>query len=76
VLSESLSSKDSTIKDLGRPSHMYHNVPGSPDMDKRVRRDGGVALVVRATGVTMSLGSHDVGAILHGMKTNQGSRVF
>jgi hypothetical protein len=46
------------------------------DVDKGVRRDGSVASVVRATGITMALGPPNVGVILCGMKTRRGSRAL
>jgi hypothetical protein len=46
------------------------------DVGKGVRRGGGVASVGRAAGVTTSLGSPDVGAILCGTKIHQSSRTL
>ena len=46
------------------------------DVGKGVRRGGGVASVGRAAGVTTSLGSPNVGAILCGTKIHQGSRTL
>ena len=45
-------------------------------VDKGVQRNKGVASVGEATGITMTLGLLDVGAILHGMKTCHDSRAL
>jgi hypothetical protein len=46
------------------------------DVDKGVRRDGGVASVGRTTGITMAMGPPNLGVILCGMKTCRGSRAL